>query len=70
MNTTFQYFFQFAFFFIIATVIWYITPHFVCDILFYLILWHTLYMHIAINTILKFFPIQRPLRAGVQIRLN
>ena len=63
-------FFNFVAFVVIASAVWYITPHFICDILFYLILWHTVYI-IVYTTIRKIFGIRRrQLQAGVQIRIN
>lgn len=54
LRTAMWDYFQFIFWFLVATLLWHITPHFICDILFYLILWHTLYMHIILSNLVKY----------------
>ena len=55
--------YQFAYIYIAITVVWQITPHFICDVIFYLILWHTFSVHIVFTTLFEFlicylFPIR------------
>ena len=54
---------RFAYICIAITVVWHITPHFICDVIFYLILWHTFSIHIVFTTVFEFliyylFPIR------------
>ena len=46
--------YQFAYIYIAITVVWHITPHFICDVIFYLILWHTFSIHIVFRTVFEF----------------
>ena len=46
-----QYFF-FIFLFFVITMLWHVTPHFLCDILFYYLVWHAVAYNVCLAPLL------------------
>lgn len=60
-------YFLFVFVFFVATLVWHMTPHFVCDIAFYLLLWHNVYNSLLLLPVISWL---RGRRERLQIRVQ
>ena len=64
-----QYFF-FVFLFFIVTMLWHVTPHFLCDLLFYYLIWQTVLYVVCLAPIISCLRVGGGNNFQAQLRMN